>query len=516
MNTRQTRIAAITLLCSAGLLGGCALFGGPATIRAVDGITSSRQRIDPTQSILLSLHSLSIDPGTALALPTENRHWAATALIEHTASEESYLRIETFEAHAEEKDMRAIRTAMENLTRAVEEDVGNRIRKVASLVDTIKAKERKADADQRVAEAERAIAAATEEKGKAEAAKTEAVNLNKQLNFRLEKLAEVSKMRQPSESEIRAFTGGTKLPAAEAEDLAAFDAAIKEKEQIVAAKQNEKAEAVKAAAAAQNAVSEAATAAKNAATAQEETARSFREQQTALLDALSKPNVVVFRWNEGSRDQVTGGIAGAFRAVFVGSGSASSDRQRELTGYGVMNGFRRVRLVVGNDFERDSKKHNSSWQKLAEIVGLRGSDGAIVTSVIQAREVMYLTGEALDEKFKAKLDAAVDATKVSAALSPEDKAEIKASLETKIDRLRSLQNNAYLRAPKRQMVAINDWVKLRADPGASLDLSSGSFRSVDKSLADGWITVHAVTTTLDEVMRQRSSGPTAGRATDGK
>lgn len=90
---------------------------------------------------------------------------------------------------------------------------------------------------------------------------------------------------------------------------------------------------------------------------------------------------------------------------------------------------------------------------------------------------------------------------------------VRVQLQGKLDRLRSLQNNAYLSSPRRVVLPIN-WSDLRKDPEKLLDADviNGKTVSVTPSPFTGWITVHAVTTKLDEIMAQRGDGPTAGYA----
>ncbi len=488
--TRLNISLALLLMTAAGLTFGCAQ--NPPAIRSLDGIAHSRERIDPTQNVLMSLHSLSVDPGTTLVLPADNRRATASALVEHTSGETSYLRIETFEATASEQDMKTIRTTLDDLTRAIGGELRARIRANESLI----AKEQ---AKQQVAEAKA-------EKNTKEAEKKA---LDVEVKAKQSKLKDVRNLKDtvlkkdnvPSNSLLSEVAG-----------LSAIEAELQAESQKLESKSSEKnaelMEAGRKMEAAERALQAADSSAKAEIADADKNDADFSEKQKALLQALSNPNIVVFRWNDIVRDQQAGGIAGTFQNVIAAQGKFEKDATKELTGYGVMNGFRRVRLVVGQDLV----KGNANWKQLSAIAGLRGNDGVVVTSVIQTRELMYLSGQDLSESLRAKLDALAGKNNLSdgeissvldgTGLSGRDK--IKVEIQAKLDSLKSLQNNAYLSSPRRVMIPI-DWKALRAEPGSLLDKKT----EADPRFS-GWITIHAVTTKLDELMSQRGDGPTSG------
>lgn len=496
MSTRSKFFSILALTVAAGLLAACNT-NAPA-VRSLDGIAHSRERIDPTQSVLMSLHSLSVDPGTTLLLPADNRYATGAAIIEHTDAPTSYLRIETFEANATQQNMKDIRTALDDLTRSIGTELRQRIAAREALAAGAVARKAAEDAE-----------------AKKNAAVAEKQAVEKELGDAKKRLVDIQtlkndsmiKNRTPNESFAPQLSQFTLVEKQLIEESAELQNKFAEKDAGVLSASKSLAQATKKIEAAE-------TAAKESEKAADKEDADFKKKQKDLLEALSQPNIIVFRWNDAVRDQQVGGIAGAFQKIFVGQADVKRDSTKELTGYGVMNGFRRIRLVVGQDIV----KGHGDWKQLAGIAGLRGSDGVVVTSVIQAREIMYLSGEDLDETITAKLEALAgknlpteetNAVLTGSGISNTD--TIRVQLQAKLDSLRSLQNNAYLSSPRRVLLPIN-WPELRKDPEKLLDVDQVNNKKVSESSSrfTGWITIHAVTTKLDEITAQRGDGPTAG------
>lgn len=366
MPTRSQIISILALTVAAGMLAACRS-NAPA-VRSLDGIAHSRERIDPTQSVLMSLHSLSVDPGTTLLLPADNRYATGAAIIEHTDAPTSFLRIETFEAHATQGDMKTIRTALDDLTRSIGTELRQRIAAREALAAAA-ATRKSAD------EAEAKKNAAVAEK---QAVEKELGNVKKQLGeIQTLKSESMIKNRTANESFAPQLSQFTAVEKQLVEETSELQKKIAEKDAGVQSASKDLDRAKKK-------IDAAETAAKENEAAADKEDNDFKEKQKDLLEALSKPNIIVFRWNDAVRDQQVGGIAGSFQKIFVGQADVKRDATKELTGYGVMNGFRRIRLVVGQDLV----KGHGDWKQLAAIAGLRGSDGVVVTSVIQAREIM--------------------------------------------------------------------------------------------------------------------------------
>jgi len=496
MPTRSKFLSVLALTVAAGMLAACNT-NAPA-VRSLDGIAHSRERIDPTQSVLMSLHSLSVDPGTTLLLPTDNRYATGAAIIEHTEGPTSYLRIETFEAKATQQNMKDIRTALDDLTRSIGTELRQRIAAREALAAGAVA--RKAAED---AEAKKNAAVAEKQ-----AVEKELGDVKQRLGDVQKNMIEtINKRSTPTETFAPQFNQITAVEKQLIEQSTELQMKIAEKDLGVQSASKSLAQATKKVEAAE-------TAAKESETAADKEDDAFKKKQEKLLDALSQPNIIVFRWNDVVRDQQVGGIAGAFQKFFVGQADVKRDSTQELTGYGVMNGFRRIRLVVGQDII----KGHCDWKQLAGIAGLRGSDGVVVTSVIQTREIMYLSGEDLDKTITAKLEALagknLSTDETSAVLTGSGISNtdtIRVQLQAKLDSLRSLQNNAYLSSPRRVVLPIK-WSELRKDPGSFLDVDQVNCKTVSVTPHGftGWITVHAVTTKLDEIMAQRGDRPTAG------
>jgi phage shock protein A len=477
---------------------------------SIDGVVSFRKDLGGNQSGLMSLHSLSVDPGNVLKLPNAKRG-TNSAIIEHTPEAQSYLRIETYAPNMSQQEMESIRSSVDSLTRNIGTQLATRIQE--------------AKARQLAAESQNQAASAKDEADKAEA---EAKSIDKQLDeIRTKENERVKKLGGLNER-LNTFKGlrsvgpeSTTLTPQEREALADLAEATKklETEEAQAAESREQLESRKQAllqkATDQKAIATREQGIANVATDQAQSATEarttsdgeIRKNQEALLKALSKPNAVVFRWNAEDDSSSSAAVSGFFGSGSA-SGKASKAKNEKAGGYAVMNGFRRVRLIIGEDFRTSQPTDAvSSLGELSNSLGLRYGGGVIVTSVIQTRELMYFTSEDLEAAISAQVSVQIDAAPIPDA----QKSELKASLQFELRRLQSIENSGYLTAPNIQKVPLDwkIWNTTPATPGEPVaEVVSPPLRE------KGWITVHAITSTLPEILAQRvKSDPTAARTT---
>lgn len=203
------------------------------------------------------------------------------------------------------------------------------------------------------------------------------------------------------------------------------------------------------------------------------------------------------RWNQASL--ATGG------GNLFGRAGGSSKRDERRVGYAVLNGLRRVRLVVGNDFAPSSTRglDAKALGELSKAEALLTSDGtAVVTSVLQTKEIMFFTAEDLDASLRAKLEAKLDDLR-GTGLTDSEKDELELKIELEIARASSLQNSGYFSGPNVQMIPIDSWSSI-------WDGSRGLSQSVNDnsgSVASNWITIHAITTDIESLLHLRRNSP---------
>lgn len=480
------------IVCALSLAGcGVVLFScapaSPPRLHAGDVIIGSRSELGGGQTSVMSLHSLAIEPGVTVMLPVDKqKQFSPAAMVEHTDAPESHLRVETFDARLDAAQMRAIRTAVDELTGSIGAQFSNRL-----SVYRAEAERRAAATAEDESRREAEEARKAEDRRRMEELQNERLRLES-LRKAIEKAAEgqvkdteieaLSTMRQPSDIPPPAGGAPQAPPPAERQETSARRAA-----------------------------------AEDAITKANDTVRTTDEElkqlQRDLTSALSMPNVVVFRWNAGEAE------AQGFN--LLGAASGQSDTKRKESGYAVMNGLRRVRLVVGKDFENVAGQAVAATA-MAELARnqrlVQDKRGVVVTSVLQTRQLMYFTSEDLDEQLRARLD--IEAETLASGLTPAELKELKLKLSQDLLRLRSIQSSGYFDSPRVDMIPIAEWRTVRNSTDKPLLPHRGEIGDAVGQVTDSstdplahrdWITVHAVTTTVQELLAQRVAATTAGR-----
>lgn len=427
-------------------------------ITALDGLVSSRSGVGSGQTALMNLHSLAVEPGVLVRLPSNNGRATSSALVEHTSADNSYLRVETYEANADATAMKNIRTAIEKITFSIGKQMSDRVEKAkaASL-------DRKADAELNTVKKQAEVANAKETE-KVEAEKTQRIN---------EAVANGA-----ASDAIRALADSLPSKAVDMNAMVKVNSA-------------------------QATATEAKTRSDTATSSAKATEQTLNDDQEKLSAALSLPNIVVFRWNTGDNDSAA--------LDLFGKSETQAQEKRLTNGYAVLNGIRRVRLVVGEDLV--SGKGGSPNSTAAVTLGglakageLASSHrGVIVTSVLQTREIMYFTAEDLEQSLREKLDLKVSDL-MGTGLTPEEIANLKIQAELDLLRLRSIQNSGYFSKPRIDMIKIDDWGRIRHEANKILPPARGS-TGLDELSGPDWITIHAVVTTVDALLDQRRNAP---------
>lgn len=506
-------LASVTLVSLLPLLAGCPSAPRQSAVTASDGVASFRESIGTSQDMLMSLHSLSLEPGAVVRLP-DRAKWTNSAIVEHSGEDKSYLRVETYGMHMTSGEMGKIRASVDNLTSMIGRQLASRLEAARSE----NARDVK-DKDVSIAVKQRDATLSEQNQLKNEVKQLETQVNQKQserntLESKIQAASEKIRFaiaNQPADESLKAFTAKT---AAEAQrelgDLQAnaksVDASLATGTKELDAKRSQLNIAGERLKAQEAMVAQLQSTAKDATTAATQTKAAtasgddeLRKTQRELAAALEKPNVVVFRWNADQDQNQSGAFSGIFSSSVTGKGSVNRSRNDTAGGYAVMNGFRRIRLVIGEDFRTSTANDAvTALGAMAESTGLRPSKGTIVTSVIQTRELMYFTTEELSDELQASLEAKLKANN----LTPEQKAEIEAKLAADYRSLRSIQNSGYFSSPDIQKVPI-DWQRLRTNPVAMLPDPMDD-ASVTGTRAKGWITVHAVTASIQDILAQRT------------
>lgn len=507
MQVSRLVLSTAIILCVAG----CCSSPRGSAVSAADGVASFREGLGDGQNALMSLHSLSIEPGAVVGLPRRTSG-SNSAIVEYTDGPDSYLRVETYGKHLTETEMGSIRTAVDSLTGQIGQQLAARVNasrstnEQASISESIASAQaerdktfaqlqsrtsdiaelvvRQGDLRRQAAEATGQLQV-TEQALNALRSKPEV----KDSTFAIASIETLSTARQTQaalEAKVTSLQRELDTVSGEIEpkqvSLNALTQSLQAQNDALTSLQAKDAQAAATTSKLQSA----------AADGEEQ----LRKLQIALTEALKKPNVVVFRWNANQDQNQSGSVTGLFGAGATGSASAHRSRNDAVGGYAVMNGFRRIRLVVGQDFRANvGTGAVPALGALANASGVRLGRGAVVTSVIQTREIMYFTAEDIDENLRASIEAKIDQ---SQALTPEQKLEIQAKLAADYRSLQSVQSSGYFTSPDVRMIRM-DWGKLRTDP---LDLLPDpmDIPPTKESPTKGWITVHAVTTSVDEIV----------------
>lgn len=453
----------VVFLASSTIAGCGSTFRADGQIESLDGVIASRRGIGQSQDALFSLHSLALEPGVVVRLPPETKRATPSAIVEHTDADNSYLRVETFAPDANSKaDLAEIRNAIDAI-------VGGIASQFAGRIQLSRAEVAKREAEDAVTRAQQA----TEEEAKSlRVLEDKRLDIeSKRLEIERRRMDLRSTMKGSDEDALLALpplppvSAGTQIRASGVEDGSML-------------------------AAASSRLSQATT---RVTAASEGVARAGNEQTGAadrLRKALNTPNVFVFRWTAARKDE--GGVD--LKPFAYGSTST----KELITGYAVMNGMRRVRLVVGKDFE--SLAGSGSAQALGALANVPG--GSIVTSVIQTKEVMYLTAEDLDSQLAAQLE--LKASTLVEGLSPADIQALKLQAKADLLRLRSLENTGYFTAPRVDMISIAQWADLRNNVTKPLPPDRGA-SGRESTFDPDWITVSAVTADIQSILAQRQT-----------
>lgn len=185
------------------------------------------------------------------------------------------------------------------------------------------------------------------------------------------------------------------------------------------------------------------------------------EIERELTRLLSGENVLVVRWNTGSDQE---------------------------SGYAVLSGLRRVRLVLGRDFAREpafpsiDERERLAWDR---------STG-VVTAAVQAREIVYLSRRDVGASVGDVLSGAEG--ELARSLSDEGVIGVSAAIAQERQRFSGLVSRGRLGQPRRYAVRMN-WARF-----LSGELPPAF--SADSMADDGrWITFAVATTQLGVLKR---------------
>ncbi len=149
------------------------------------------------------------------------------------------------------------------------------------------------------------------------------------------------------------------------------------------------------------------------------------EVERELRHMLARENLIVMRWNTGREDEI---------------------------GYAVISGLRRVRLVLGRDFASEpafpsiDERHRLGWSR---------STG-VVTSALQAREVVYLSRRDVGASVDDLLSGAAD--QLARSLTDEGVIGVRSAIAGERQRLSGLVTRGRLGEPRRYSVQMN-WAR---------------------------------------------------------
>ncbi len=146
------------------------------------------------------------------------------------------------------------------------------------------------------------------------------------------------------------------------------------------------------------------------------------EVERELTKLLSGENVLVLRWNTGSEEE---------------------------TGYAVLSGLRRVRLVLGRDFASEpafpsiDQRRRLGWSRAT----------GLVTTALQAREIVYISRRDLGASVGQLLEAS--AGQLTRTLDDEGVIGVNAAIAQGHQRMSALVSRGRLSEPRRYAVRMN-------------------------------------------------------------